>query len=283
MQILENENLSKYTTIKIGGVAKKFYIPCSFDELFSVIQEVGQNNILILSGGSNLLINDKKIFEHVVFMKDLDAQIIDNKNGSFYCGASVKIQNFIRFVNDCGYGGFEYLFSLPALVGGIIYMNAGRGKKIKKSVSDYIESVYVIRNGTKIKLHKDECAFKYRESVFHKTNDIILGADFIFAPQDKDVSSLAIEERLKFCEANQDNSGRNFGSVFLQSNRRIMSLLKKCNIGFKNGVAFSQKNNNWLLNKGNGTFKQAMFLIGLCKFLHRITLKKIKTEVVIWK
>ena len=81
MVVLENEALAKYTTMKIGGIAKQFYIPESEDELLKLVKEIGQEHILILSGGSNLLINDKKSFEHVVYTKELDNRIIDKGNG----------------------------------------------------------------------------------------------------------------------------------------------------------------------------------------------------------
>ena len=283
MTILENENLAQYATMKIGGIAKRFYIPESIDDLIALTRDIGQDNLLILSGGSNLLINDKKMFEHVVYMRKLDERIIDNSDGRFYCGASVRIQKFLMFINDRNRGGVEYLCSLPAMMGGIIYMNAGLGKKDGFSISDFIQSVYILRGGRELKLEKQECGFAYRKSMFHETRDIILGAEFRFPIQDKKISEKAISERINMCALKQDNSGGNFGSIFSVSNGHIMTLLKRSGVGFRNGVAYSSKSSNWLINKSKGTYGQALVLIKLCRLLHWLSFRKVKLEIVLWR
>lgn len=50
----------------------------------------------------------------------------------------------ISFVNEKGYGGFEELIGLPAISGGIIYMNAGIGGE-KGSIFTISEFVNKIR------------------------------------------------------------------------------------------------------------------------------------------
>ena len=60
-------------------------------------------------------------------MKEACNTLVDEGKGRFYIGASNRIQKVISFVNEKGYGGFEELVGLPAMFGGIIYMNAGIG------------------------------------------------------------------------------------------------------------------------------------------------------------
>ena len=62
MEVICNESLKKYTTIKIGGIAKRLYIPESTDELIELINKLNSSKLYIISGGSNLLINDEKVF-----------------------------------------------------------------------------------------------------------------------------------------------------------------------------------------------------------------------------
>ena len=71
MVVINNEKLEKYTTFKIGGIAEKFYIPQGVDELQQLLKCIEGEERYILSGGSNLLINDKKIFKNVIFSLDL--------------------------------------------------------------------------------------------------------------------------------------------------------------------------------------------------------------------
>ena len=63
------------------------------------------------------------------------------EDGILECGASVRIQSLLEKIKEFSLGGIEYLASVPSSVGGAVYMNAGRGRKIKRSISDYIESV----------------------------------------------------------------------------------------------------------------------------------------------
>ncbi len=139
--------LAEKTTMRIGGYANSFYIPESEEELIQIAQEIydTDHRVFILSGGSNLLINDKKRFNAIVHMKSACTEMTHLGEGKFYIGASNRIQKVIAYVNDFEYGGFEGLIGLPAMFGGIIYMNAGLGgsKRPLFTISDFIESVRV--------------------------------------------------------------------------------------------------------------------------------------------
>jgi UDP-N-acetylmuramate dehydrogenase len=66
MTILQDEQLAKYTTVKVGGIARNFYIPDTREELVDTLNSLAGETYYLLGGGSNLLINDKKIFTHVI-------------------------------------------------------------------------------------------------------------------------------------------------------------------------------------------------------------------------
>ena len=70
MIILNNEPLSKRTTFHIGGTAEKLYIPESEEELIQVSKDIydRDHRVYVISGGSNLLINDDRAFPEVVCM-----------------------------------------------------------------------------------------------------------------------------------------------------------------------------------------------------------------------
>ena len=65
-------------------------------------------------------------------MNKVNNDIISLGNGKYYIGASVRLQRIINTINKDGYGGIEYLMSVPAMLGGAIYMNAGQGSDKKK-------------------------------------------------------------------------------------------------------------------------------------------------------
>lgn len=281
MILKENEELKQYTTFKMGGIAKKFYIPESEEELLSLIKTL--DNYRILGGGSNLLINNEGVFENVVYMKDFNKKIINKGNGVYYFGASVRLQKIINKINEDGYGGIEYLYSVPGMLGGAIYMNAGRGKQFNMQLTDYLIDVDVLIDGEVKKLTKDECKFNYRKSIFQDNNYIILGANFKFKEVDVNESNRLKKERIELCKKVQDNSAFNFGSVFCVCNYTIMKIISKLSLNNKKGVYFSNKTNNWLCNDGNGDFKQAIKLINRVKKIHKLFNKKIELEVRIWE
>ena len=118
MILKENVSLAKYTTFQMGGIAKKMYFPENIEELVKLTTENKKILHFIIGGGSNLLINDKKTFDEVLCLRNFNQTIEHLQGGKYYIGASVRLQKAIRTINEDGYGGIEYLFSVPGLTGG---------------------------------------------------------------------------------------------------------------------------------------------------------------------
>ncbi|WP_404469080.1 FAD-binding protein [Sutcliffiella horikoshii] len=284
MITLQDECLKKYTTVKIGGRAKNLYMPESVEELGELVKSLSGKEYNILSGGSNVLINDEKTFENIIVLTKMDNTIKDMGNGTFYVGASVRVQKLINTTNKQEYGGIEYLYSVPALVGGAIAMNAGRGRVHGLAISDYIKDVHVYDNGTVKTLNKDQCGFDYRNSIFKNSNLIVVGATFTFEKFDENnPNQLTKQERMQFSKTVQDYTGPSFGSVFCQQDRVLMQMIRLIGPGYKDGMAFSKKTSNWLTNKGEGNYNQAINLINRAEKIHKLLGKKAVPEVIIWK
>ena len=285
MRTLINEKMDKYTTVKIGGIAEKFYIPESVSELAEVTSIIPPDEIRLIGGGSNLLINDQTKYPRVIYLGEFNNSIEHRGKGSFYVGASVALQRLIRYINELGYGGIEYLYSVPALTGGAIVMNAGRGRVHNLSISDYLQEVHILdlRTSETRYLSKENCEFGYRSSVFQKNSKIVIGAVFTFKKTDPDEGIAKREERIRMTKLAQDYSGFNFGSVFCECNGKIMKFIRFTHPGYKNGMMFSNKTSNWLLNKGEGSFVQAVKLINRVIKYHNVIGAKTKLEVVIWE
>ena len=285
MKILENETLSKYTTFKMGGIAKKLYIPENIDDLLEIYKNDIDAYNYIIGGGSNLLINDKKIFKSVILLKNMNNSFKDLGKGKFYVSAFMSLQELILKINESNYGGIEYLFSVPGLVGGAIYMNAGRGEIFNTSIGDFVEYVEYLEDGEVKKLTKEECNFKYRYSKFQEMkNIVIIGAELKFKKGNKEEFTKARKERIDLCKKNQDMSLPNFGSVFKKSDPDIMEKIKVKAVNKNTDKCiFSPKSSNWLLHGKKGTFKEALREINKVKLIHKIKKKEIIPEVIIWK
>lgn len=61
---------------------------------------------------------------------------------------------------------------------------------------------------------------------------------------------------------------------------RLISVLYRKNI---KGVHFWKNTCNWLVNGGNGTFKEAYKIIETSEKIHKLLHQDIMCEIVIWK
>ena len=284
MIVKQNESLAKHTSFKLGGTAEQFFVPESVEELMELVQTRPELYKYILSGGSNLLINDQKSFSAVLSMEKCNPVIQKTKDGTYYVGASVRIQKLINQLHGDGFGGIEYLYSLPAMLGGIVFMNAGRGKAHHQSIGDRILSVDVLLDGERKTFQRDECDFSHRHSVFQELDRcVILGATMKLDPMDPAEGAAKVKERIEFCRDNQDNSAPTFGSVFRSSDNRIMKLVQMTAYGKARGCHFSKKTKNWMLKGENGTFAEAEKLISRVKKIHKLFGRPCKLEVKIWR
>lgn len=292
MIIQNNVSLSQKTTMKIGGIAENLYIPETEQELIEIAQEIYDRvgKVQILSGGSNLLIDDSRSFSAVVSMRMACKELREIKKGTYYIGSSNRIQEVLSFVNAKNHGGFEQLVSLPALFGGIIYMNAGIGgaKDALFTISDFVETVRVYNLEEKAiqEIPCENCNFGHRCSIFQNDRYVILGARIkckeILESEAKEIK----KKRMQYCREHFEYGKGCFGTCFSEANGRILKAvawLYRKNPAAAGNVSFGKRNSNWLVNNGNGTFSDAMKLIHRCEIAHRLLKKRIKCEIIIWK
>ncbi len=72
MEHRTEQSLKDYTSFKVGGKAKDFYIPFTVEEVQELVQELyrASRPYLILGNGSNLLVSDEGVEEAVILLKD---------------------------------------------------------------------------------------------------------------------------------------------------------------------------------------------------------------------
>jgi len=288
MQIKTNVDLSFKTTMHIGGIADFFYIPESVSELQELIEMLDGKSIVyrIISGGSNLLINDKRHFDAVISMECLDQTLEQIDEKTFYIGASNRIQKVISFVNSKACGGFEELIGLPALFGGIVYMNAGIGgeESAQFCIGDFINRVRVLdrKNKSVCWLNKNECQFSHRRSIFQNDQYIIIGAELTLYEQDERTSKNRIEKRREYCKSHQEYAKGCFGSCFAKFSHSILRTFSRLHLSF-GSIKQIPQNPNWLINCGNAKYRDVLVFILLSKFVHHLFRKKIELEIRIWR
>ena len=178
MKFKRNVLLKNYTTFKIGGPAKYFYIAKTKTELIEVIKKAKNLNpspfpkgdrvklpFFILGGGSNLLVSDAGYGGLVIKNETKNFKI---KKEKIISESGVPLGQIIGAAIKKGLGGLEEGSGIPGTVGGAVYGNAGWPKG-KWAIGDLVEKVEILwPNGKTEKVGKRWLSFNYRNSRFKK-------------------------------------------------------------------------------------------------------------------
>ena len=147
--------------------------------------------VLVLGGGTNILIDDKGFDGLVIQNKIRNIESMKTlQKSTFKVGAGVLISDLLDYCIENSLSGLEWAGGLPGTVGGAVRGNAGAFGGEIKDVIEQVESVeyeltYEVTEsptsqvGRIKKRTKGECKFGYRESIFksEKENEVILGVE----------------------------------------------------------------------------------------------------------
>ena len=260
---LIDEDLSKYTTYKVGGKAKVLVFPENKEKLLELLKYIKENNLkyFVMGNGSNLLISSK-VFDGVVIKlnKLNNVQIYDNE---VYVEAGYPLIKLCMLCADNNLGNLEFASGIPACIGGAICSNAGA---YKMEMSDIVESVTVIDKDLNIvTLLKDDLKFAYRDSIFKEDKSyIIISAMLKLEYKDKSEILEIMESRKQRRLESQPLEYPSAGSVFRNpdaapSGKLIEDAgLKGYTIG---GAKVSEKHANFIINYNNATSEDIKKLI----------------------
>ncbi|MFA5047767.1 MAG: UDP-N-acetylmuramate dehydrogenase [Patescibacteria group bacterium] len=212
--IKQNEPLSVYTTFRIGGAAKYFALAKNIEEIEKLwaLAEKDKLPVLILGGGSNILINNAGFLGLVIKINNSRFKI---KEDLIECEAGALLSKVMGEAMGAGLLGLEWAAGIPGTIGGAIRGNAGAyGGEMSHSV----KSVKILRKGKIKELKNKDCQFNYRQSIFKETDnrDIILSAVLKLARASNPAKIEEAKERIRktLKERGQKFGGFSAGSVF---------------------------------------------------------------------
>jgi len=163
------ENLSNHTTLRVGGPAANFVRASNESEIIEAITNAGEQPILILGSGSNVLISDTGFPGTVIKIENnqLTADVDACSGATLNIGAGEDWDVFVKTTIDRGWAGLETLSGIPGTVGASPIQNIGA---YGHEVSEFIMRVRTFdRQRKAIKTFtNDECQFTYRNSLFKK-------------------------------------------------------------------------------------------------------------------
>lgn len=166
--IQENVDLISVNTFGIHANARYFARFQTVTELEKLLVDRPQVPLLILGGGSNILLT--KDFDGFVLKNELvGIEITSETEEEVFvkAGAGEVWHSFVLYCIEHGYAGLENLSLIPGSVGASPMQNIGAYGVEIKDVFHSLEA-YHIASGEIHTFDKTACEFGYRESVFKR-------------------------------------------------------------------------------------------------------------------
>lgn len=275
--------MAPYTTFKVGGPARYFFVAKNEYDIVSAIRAAKEIGIpfFILGGGSNLLISDLG-FDGLVLKIHNSKFIIHDS--ILEADAGVSVATLVDETTKRGFGGLEWAGGLPGTLGGAVRGNAGA---FKGEIKDNIREVKVLGTNGDIKIFsKDECEFSYRSSIFKRKNLIVLSAKMNLVLSDKEKLINEAQSHIQYRKERHPLEYPNAGSVFKNCDLNLFPksewrkfervvkadpfpvvpaayLLSEANMKGVTcgGAMISQKHPNFIINKNNAKARDILALM----------------------
>ncbi|WP_372671424.1 UDP-N-acetylmuramate dehydrogenase [Amycolatopsis kentuckyensis] len=169
--------LSAYTTLRLGGPARRFVSAVTSEDLVAAVREADAAGepVLLLGGGSNLVVADAGFDGTLVEVANTgwrrDGDVVEVEAGQNWDG-------FVAGLVEAGLGGLECLSGIPGSVGATPIQNVGAyGCEVAESIVSL--ELYDRRTREVRTLKADELGFAYRTSVLKGTDTgVVLSVRF---------------------------------------------------------------------------------------------------------
>lgn len=262
-EVLEDVDISKYTTYNVGGHALAMVFPKDIYSLIELMKFIKYYQIKykVIGRGSNLIFNSG-LYNGLLIKLDHFDDLEINGN-EITVGAGFQLIKLATRLSRIGYTGIEFATGIPGSVGGAIFMNAGA---YKSDMGYIVKSVKVLTPDLKIiELTNYDLDFHYRTSFLQKNPDYIcLQATFILKKGDADEIMQLIDDRKKRRLASQPLEYPSAGSVFRNPTGDFAGRLIE-EAGYKGkrigGAMVSTKHANFVINFDHATGEDIKKLI----------------------
>jgi UDP-N-acetylmuramate dehydrogenase len=252
-ELLEQEPMSRHTSLRVGGPADIFAIPQDLDDLQRLVRVLDEWDIprIIVGGGYNLLVRDGG-FRGVAISLARISQISVGQWGVIRAEAGGRNIDLARLAEAHGLRGLEFLVGIPGTVGGALRMNAGAhgGEIFDNLVSLEILGLDGLRTHDKKTLD-----YGYRRLQLDP-NEIIIAACFQLAAGSHQEISAAmdacLQKRREAQQARYPSAGSFFKNPPGQAAWRLIDAagLRGMSVG---GAQVSEEHANFLVNRGGAT------------------------------
>jgi UDP-N-acetylmuramate dehydrogenase len=285
--VRQNVSLKPYTTFRIGGPAKYFFVAKTKEDVICAVKTARKLHLpfFILGQGSNVLVSDKGFPGLIIKIENCKLKI---ENSFVYAEAGISFATLVRAVAKRGLAGLEWAGGLPGTLGGAIRGNAGAFGGETRNTIVSVEALD--ENGRVRKIPFAQCRFGYRNSIFKERGWIVLSAILRLQKGDKKEIQKIARDHIRQRKERGPLEYPNAGSIFKNYNVKFAppatrkkfqdvikvdpfpvipaaallaaAGLKGARIG---GAEISQKHPNFIINRKNAKARDVVRLIALAQ------------------
>jgi UDP-N-acetylmuramate dehydrogenase len=261
----EGEPLSRFTTLKIGGLAQRLCQPHTIDELVTLLAELKKRDQPwhVIGGGSNLLVSSHGVKGTVIRTAQI-TNINQLESNTLEAGAGARLPHLARYAASLGLSGLEFAVGIPGTVGGGVIMNAGAHGSC---MADVIQSVTIFDTVTEkiATLSHEELNFQYRKSRLDPAVQVVLSAQLKLASDLPEAIEGRIRANEEYRWRTQPMGWPNAGSTFKNPDPKQGAGLLLDQSGAKKlsegQAAVSEVHANFVINLGGATSSQVSMLM----------------------
>lgn len=190
MTALTRMPLAALTTARVGGPARRYLEAETEDELIAAVRaadEAGES-LLIIGGGSNLLISDAGFDGAVIHIATRGLQIREQEDGNAVLRAEAghPWDELVAYTLSEGYSGLEALSGIPGLAGATPVQNVGAyGADVSQSLLSV--RAWDRRERSVVEFRNADLDFGYRDSLLKRSTVngspryVVLSVEFALA------------------------------------------------------------------------------------------------------
>lgn len=177
--------LARYTTLRLGGAAGRLEIAANADEITQKVQEAESRDepVLVLAGGSNVVIGDQGFPGTVVLIRSRGFRVVaeDADTVTVRVEAGEPWDDLVAATVEHGWSGLECLSGIPGSAGATPIQNVGAyGQEVAETITGV--EAYDRTHGTVVRIAAADCGFAYRGSIFKYSDRwVVLTVDFRLA------------------------------------------------------------------------------------------------------
>lgn len=265
MPLLEQENMSRHTTFRVGGPVSLMALPQNTEQAICVVRFAAGEGIcpVFLGNGSNLLVPDAGCNAFVIkTTSGLCNAKVDGTQVSAESG--ILLARLAVLARDNELTGLEFAHGIPGSLGGAVTMNAGA---YDGEMSQVVAEVTCLTSSGQVETI-DQFDFSYRHSAFSDGSRLILSVKLQLKPGNLSDIQARMDDLIERRKSKQPLEWPSAGSTFKRPQGHFAAaLIDQC--GLKGltvgGAQVSEKHAGFVINKGGATCSDILSLMEMVR------------------